>query len=123
MPKQDGIDRVESTIALQRNLLSSIDLSDVKEEELDESERQAYNAAIFAVFPRLKKDIEKFMYEQLLFGANQADTWERVTFSRGTFNGFALLLEHWQNAAKSHEADAKPEEKFDKHEVISKVDE
>ena len=113
--------RLEPTIALQRNLLGSIDLTDIDFEELDESERKAYNAAIFAVFPRLEKDIKKFLYEQLMFSSNEADTWEKVIFGRGTYNGMSLLREHWEKSAKNHEAEAKPEEKFEKHGILSEI--
>lgn len=98
----------EKTIRLQRNLLGSIDLSDVPEEkEQTEEERRDYCAAIWAVFPRLEKDLKRFMLEQLMFSANEADTWERVIFGRGSFNGMALLLERWKIAASEHLANAK----------------
>lgn len=109
----------EPTIALQRNLLASIDLSDT-EDELSETDRRAYCAAIFAVFPRLEKDIKKLLNEQLLFSANQADTWEKVIFGRGTFNGMALLLEKWKEASAEHIANSKTEE-FDKTNSLPEI--
>src|SRR3990167_9617159 len=94
--------KIEPTISLQRNLLGSISIEDVTEGEETEADRKAYCAAIFAVFPRLEKDLKKFLHAQLLFSSNQADTWERVIFGRGTFNGISLLLEHWQQAHNEH---------------------
>lgn len=96
----------ELTLALTRNLLASIDLSDIdpvdEETPLSEVEAKNYNAAIFAVFPRLEKDIKKLMHTQLLFASNQAENWEQVLVSRGTFNGLSLLLEKWKAANAAH---------------------
>lgn len=119
--KVNGTTLPEPTIALQRNLLGSIDLSDIEDKEENEGERRDYCAAIFALFPRIEKDIKKFLYQQLLFSSNQADTWEKVIFGRGTFNGMDLLLEHWKTAAKEHEANSKPTEDFNKNSPISEV--
>jgi hypothetical protein len=94
--------RLEPTIALQRNLLGSIDLSDLDNSEETEQERKDYCAAIFAIYPRIEKDLKKFMYEQLLFSSNQAVSWEQVIFGRGTFNGLSLMLEHWKLAQAEH---------------------
>jgi len=104
----------EESIVLMRHLLGSIDLSDVPEEkEMSEGEEKEYCAAISAVFPRLEKDIKKFLYDQLHFSSNQADTWERVIFGRGTFNGMDILLNHWRIANNKHLERSKPKEEFD----------
>ena len=113
--------KIEPTISLQRNLLGSISIEDVLEEDETEADRKAYCAAIFAVFPRLEKDLKKFLHAQLLYSANEAETWERVIFGRGSFNGMALLLENWKIAAKEHEANSGQKEDFDKHSPISEV--
>lgn len=97
----------EPTIELQRHLLSSLDLSDIEDKMLSETERKEYTAAIFAVWPRLEKDLKKFMYDQLLFASQKAATWEEVLFARGTFNGMDLLFEHWKGAAIEFEASAR----------------
>lgn len=96
----------EPTIKLQRHLLSSLDLSDLEDKMMSEVERKAYVAAIFAVWPRLEKDLKKFMYDQLLFASQKATTWEEVLFARGTFNGMDLMFEHWRIAANEFEASA-----------------
>lgn len=93
----------DNSIILLRHELGSIDLHDIEAETMSEGERKEYCAAIFAVFPRLEKDIKKFLYAQLMFASNEADTWERVIFARGTFNGMDILLEHWKRAAMEHE--------------------
>ena len=111
---------VEPTLALQRHLLGSIDLSDIEEdEEMSETERKAYCAAIFAVFSRIEKDLKKALYDQLMFSSNQADTWEKVIFSRGTFNGMSLMLERWKKAASEHQKP--PEEDFDRHSPLGEI--
>ncbi len=96
----------EPTIKLQRHLLASLDLSDLEDKMLSESERKDYVAAIFAVWPRLEKDLKKFMYDQLMFASQKATTWEEVLFARGTFNGMDLIFEHWKIAANEFEASA-----------------
>jgi len=99
------------SIKLLRHQLGSIDLSDVdlEEKEMSKEERKQYCAAIFAVFPRLEKDIKKFLYTQLMFGNNNAETWEQVIFGRGTFNGIDLLYKYWKDAATEFEATPKEE--------------
>ena len=88
-----------------RHMLASIDLSDFQdEEEMSESERLDYCAAIFAIFPRLENDIKRMLYEQLMFASNEAGNWEQVVFSRGTFNGMDLLLEKWKKASAEYQS-------------------
>lgn len=114
----------EQSIELLRHLLGSIDFSDVEDEEkeMSETERREYCSAIFAVWPRLEKDIKKFLHTQLMFSSNEADTWERVIFGRGTFNGLDLLLEHWRKAKTEYEALPKEDKKdFDKNNPISEI--
>lgn len=106
---------IDPTIKLQRHLLASLDLSDIEDKMMSEVEQKAYAAAIFAVWPRLEKDLKKFMYDQLLFASQKATTWEEVLFARGTFNGMDLLFEHWKIAANEFESSAveKNEERED----------
>lgn len=118
MPKE----KEEMSLKLMRHMLGSIDLSDVEDEkDMTESERQAYCAAIFAVYPRLEKDIKKMLYAQLMYVCNEAEIWERVIFGRGTFNGMDLLLEKWNKARAEYEAMPKKEEPFDKSNPISEI--
>lgn len=114
-----------SDLRLLRHHLGSIDLSDLEEKEMSEGERKEYCAAISAVWPRLEKDIKKFLYRQLLFISNEAETWERVIFGRGTYNGIALLEEHWRQADAEHRGEVKEKspKKFDEHAPIGSVEE
>ena len=101
-PKQKISDNIGvDSLALVRHRLGSIDLSDV-EREMDENERREYCSTISAVFPRLERDIKKFLHEQLLFISNNAEAWEQVIFARGTFNGMDILLNHWEKANAEH---------------------
>lgn len=105
----------DSTIKLQRNLLGSIDLTNItSEKEETEQEKKDYCAAVFAIFPRLQKKIKQMMHAQLMFSSFEADTWERVIFGRGTFNGLSLMLEELQQAHDQHISNTKPKEEFDK---------
>ena len=81
-----------------RHSLGSISLEDLEEKEESENERKEYCSVISAVYPRLEKDMKKFLHEQLLFISNHAQNWEQVLFARGTYNGIDLLLEHWRKA-------------------------
>lgn len=112
----------ELSLEMIRHILGSIDLSDVQEEpELSETERREYCASIFAIFPRIEKDIKRMLYLQLLFANDNAGDWSQVLMSRGTCNGFYLLLEKWKTAASEHEAKAIEEnedKKFNKNNPI-----
>lgn len=107
----------------------NIQLELPKEDKLDEAARKAHNAAIFAVFPRLEKEIKAKMYEQLILtyseNVGSAKTREEIVMTtvrgNGIIEGMAILLEKWKIDAGAHEADAKPEESFDKHEVIGSM--
>jgi hypothetical protein len=121
MPKKEDL-----SLKAIRHMLCSIDLSDIDQDkkELSEADRMAYCSAIFAVFPRIEKDIKELLYEQLMFVNNNAQDWNQVVFGRGTFNGMDLLLEKWRKASIEHEAnskDKKEEKKFDKSNPISEI--
>ena len=115
----------EKSLTLIRHQLGSIDLKDIGEKEMSESETKDYNASISAVFPRLEKDIKKFLHEQLIFMANKSENWSQVVFGRGTYNGIDLLLNHWRQAHTAHTArlGEGEGEKFDEHKVIGEVEE
>ena len=114
----------DKSLTLIRHQLGSIDLKDIEDKEMSESEAKDYNASISAIFPRLEKDMKKFLYEQLMFMANKADNWNQVIFSRGTFNGIDLLLNHWKQAHTAHTARLGEGEgyKFDKNNPIGEVE-
>lgn len=108
------------SIEVIRHELASIDLSDIEEKEMTENERKEYIAAISAVFPRLEKDIKRFLYEQLMFIANQAQDMNQISFGRGTFNGMDILLNFWKKAHIEHTV-KEPKEEFDKHDVVGEL--
>ena len=103
-----------------------IELELPTEQELDETERKAHNAAIFAVWPRLEKDIKRLIFEQLETtyrdNIEMAKTREEIVLAtvrgNGIMEGAGILLEKWRSDAKTHEAEGKPKEEFDKHESI-----
>lgn len=112
----------ESTSKLLRHQLGSIDLPDIEEKEMAETERIGYTSQIFAVFPALKKDIKKMMHTQLMFAMNNTEDWGQVLFSRGTFNGLALMLELWEKASLEYESKGKNKDKdFDKNNPIPEL--
>ena len=108
------------SIEVIRHQLASIDLCDMEEKKMSESERKEYVAAISAVFPRLEKDIKRFLHEQLMFIANQAQDMNQISFGRGTFNGMDLLLSHWRKAHLEHTV-KEPKEEFDKHDPVGEI--
>lgn len=106
----------DQSLEMIRHILGSIDLSDMIEEEkeMSETERKAYCGAIFAVFPRIEKDIKRMLYLQLLFANDQAQDWNQILISRGTCNGLYLMLEKWKTASLEHQASSKEEQETDK---------
>ena len=95
-----------------------VDLQFPEEKEISETERKAYNASVFAVFPRIEKDIKQEMYIQLIrtysegVGVSKSKDERDFEIIRGNgiMEGMAILLEKWQLAAKEHEASPKEEE-------------
>lgn len=116
----------ESNFDLMRNLLGSVDLSDLditevsKKEEMSEGKRKEYCSAISTVFLILEKDIKRLMYKQLLLTFSTADNMDKIALGQGTFNGMSLLLEHWRIAHLEYIGKPQPE-KFDKHLPIGEI--
>ncbi len=110
-------------VKLIRHKMGSIDLSDMREDQtMTESERQSYCASISAVFPRLERDIKRFMYKQLEWNVTQAENWQQTVFGRGTFNGLDLLLEQWRQAHNEHQELLKPKS-FDQYKPTADLEE
>lgn len=105
-----------------------LELEIKKEPELDEKERKAHNAAIFAVFPRIEQDINRLILEQLETtyrdNVDVAKTREEIVLAtvrgNGIMEGAGLLLEKWRLDAQAHQGENPPNEDFDKHEVIGR---
>lgn len=99
------------SLALVRKGLAIVELEDVEEKEQSEGDRKAYCAAIAAVFPRIEKDIKRFLQEQLVNTSLRSETWEQLLVGRGVFGGMEILLEHWKKANTEHQSHlVKPEE-------------
>lgn len=110
------------TAELIREHLASIDLSKVEDEkEMSEQDRRDYCAAIHAVFPRLEKDMKKFLYQQLLQTSKESETWDQVLFGRGVFDGIAQLLAYWNQASQEHVANSTVENEFNKHAPMGEI--
>ena len=80
---------------------------DFPEEKLiTEQERRDYCTAIFAIFPRLEKDIKEEMYKQLITTYSESIGTSKTKETRdfetirgnGIMEGMAILLEKWQVA-------------------------
>lgn len=110
----------EESLRLIRHHLGSMDLSDVEGEDASEDGRRAYCAAIHAVYPRLEKDVRRFLYAQLMFNAKEAQTFEQVIFGRGSFDGMAQLLEHWRLADMEHRG-ANAKESFEESNPLPEI--
>ena len=93
-----------------------VDIKQPEEKILTEAERRDYNAAIFAVFPRLEKDIKEEMFKELVKtyteSVGTAKTINEVALATargsGIIEGMAILLEKWRLAQL--EAQSKPDE-------------
>ena len=110
------------SLTLLKHQLGSVDLKDLDDKDMSEGDRREYCASISGIYPRLEKDIKKFLHEQLMFMSNNAENWDQVIFGRGTFNGLDLLLTHWKKASAEHMERLKPEEKFDKHKLLPEIE-
>jgi hypothetical protein len=115
MPKKKA-----TSLDLMRQILGSITIQDIEEKDLSETERKAYCAAIFAVYPRIEKDILRATNEQLRLTFETADNMDKVTLGQGTVNGMSILLELWKKAASEYEAKSGKED-FDENNPIAEL--
>lgn len=111
---------MKDELKLIRERLGAIDLSDIEDRDMTPQERRDYCAALFAVFPRLEKDIRRFIFHQVLFIAKEAGSYEHVTFGRGVVEGLAMALDHWKLASDEHINNSRGES-FDKFAPISEI--
>lgn len=79
----------------------TLELPETKEQ--GEAERKEYCGAIFALFPRIEKDIKEKMYEELVKTYTEADDFNKVLRGQGIMEGMAILLEHWRLANLEHQ--------------------
>lgn len=105
-----------------RHSLGLIDVADLERKEESEQDRRDYCAAIFAIFPRLKKDLYQAMSEQWDFTMNKAEIWEQSLLGRGGFSMADVLLKKWETAANEYVAKSKDKkEEFDKHSPLPEI--
>lgn len=98
-----------------------------EKKEQSKQEHKEYCAAIFAVFPRLEKDIREEMYAQLVsiysVGIATSKTKEERDFEivrgNGILEGMAILLDKWEKAQAEHQD--KPDTNFDKNNPIAEI--
>jgi hypothetical protein len=102
---------------LNRNLLGSIELSDVRDVELTENEIKERNASIAISFRYIEPAIKKLLIAQQEFMANQCENEQQLLFSRGSINGLTLALEEMKSYKEAHEDENKVPEKFNKFEI------
>lgn len=111
---------MSESIKLIRHGLSVIDIADIEEESMTEAERKEYCSAIAAVWPRLEKDIKKYLHKQLLFSANQSETWDQVLVGRGAFAGMEILHQYWSSIYQEYLDRIAPQD-FDKNNPINEI--
>ena len=111
------------SLDLVRKSLAIASLEDVEDKEQDESARREYCGAIAAVFPRLERDIKKFLHDQLVNTSMKSGTWEEVLVGRGVFAGMEILLEHWKSAKAEYEnrLSENKKEEFDRAKPVAEL--
>jgi len=105
-------------VKLLRHLLGSIDLSDIKEEELVGEDRTQMLGRIILVYPDLERMIKKFIRDQETFAMTESND---LSFPRGTVNGLSLILEELQVLRDEYKELTKPKEEFDEHKVLASL--
>ena len=98
-----------------------IEIKITEEKDFTEQERKDYCASIFAVFPRLEKDIKDALHARLVFTAMETKTWEELMMNRGIMEGMTILLEQWRAAQGEHIANNSAKPEFDKHNPVSEI--
>ena len=98
-------------------LITADDLEDPMK-DMDENEKKAYVATVASAYEVLSKEIKNAMAKQEHFIGTTATSWEGVLIGRGSINMAYLLHERFDDLKAQHIDNIKPEEKFDKHEVI-----
>lgn len=112
----------ESDIKQIRNLLGLIDSSDIKEKEMSETERKEYCSSIFAIWPRIEKDILLAIKKQMALTFRDADNMDKLALGQGAVNGMTTLYELWQKAATEYESMPKDDkEEFNKNNPIGTI--
>lgn len=103
--------------AHQLGLITSEDLNDPID-DLDQNERKKYVALISSVYDVLKGELNQAIRKQVEHIAKTSQSWEQVLIGRGAINMGYVLLDRFQAFKDEHIENIKPEEEFDKHEII-----
>ena len=90
------------------------------EKQMTEAERKEYVSAIAAIWPRIEKDIKRFLFKQLMINSNQMETWDQVLVGRGAFAGQEMLYDYWNSINQEYIASISFEE-FEKFNSISEI--
>lgn len=108
---------------LMRKILGSIDVYDAHDEVYkNEDDYMEYLSALAVYFPYFENKIKKLIQVQLKFQGKEADYWEQVVFSKGTINGFDLVLETLENEHNDYlERIRDKKEQFDKSKQFPEV--
>lgn len=108
---------MENETKLLRNLLASIDLSDVEELKKIEISDEDFNRRVAdsEIFYKnhFEKALKLFIQEQLEFIAKEAIDIEKLSFGRGTINGLFVIKEWFEeqvNASRSRFEEKEGEE-------------
>jgi len=90
--------------AEMRHLLGLVDLADIEEKEMSETERDGYCQQIYQVFALLEKDILQAIKKQMILTFKEADNMDKLALGQGSVNGMTLLYQKWQQACSEYEA-------------------
>lgn len=116
MEKEEKLKKELLTVT--RHNLSSIDLSDIKEEELSEEEAKSRNSEIERFYNGIfKNEIKKMIKDQLDFIMQTATENDQLNFGRGTLNGFKLVMEWFQDETNFALGELEKERKKEEKEV------
>ncbi len=118
--------REQPNVRLMRHLLGSIDLSDIEEKKMTETERREYCAKVAGMFSLLEEGVKILTRAQEEWMARQSNGPEQFEIGRGTNNGILLVEEHFQKFRDEHIQNIKEERdkggKFDKSKVVADLE-
>jgi len=113
-------DENKNLTELNAHQLGLITLKDLKDpiDDLDQNERKQYVALVSSVHSLLKDELRHAIATQERHVGRTAQSWEQVLIGRGGINMGDVLLQRFDQLVNEHKENIKPEESFDKHDVI-----
>lgn len=90
------------------------------EQPMTEAERNEYCSSIASIFPRIEKDIKRFLFKQIMFNSNLSATWEEVLTGRGVFAGQEMLLDYWRSVNQEY-LDRVSQKEFEKNSPLGEI--